>query len=115
MLGIAVPVAVRLIPYASGLILAGGCLFCLVLCYLAWTAISTIFRGYFSSRASILIALSGLLMLSSDLGMAVAGLAPGFAGQFVPGLKNLIWATYIPAWTLVVVVIAETRLLSGQA
>ncbi|WP_227762699.1 lysoplasmalogenase family protein [Zhaonella formicivorans] len=104
------PSFLKLYPHIGWTLLPGAAFFGLVLCYLAWTALCTVFRGYFLPRASYCIALAGLLMLISDLGVAHAVFNPAFAGRFVPWLSNFIWATYVPAWTLVVCLIAEDKL-----
>ncbi|KJS22024.1 MAG: hypothetical protein VR72_08035 [Clostridiaceae bacterium BRH_c20a] len=111
-LGIFLPHFIFLYPHTNGLMFYGAFMFGFVLCYMTWTSICTIFRGYFNPRTSHLIALSGFLMFICDIGVAHAIFNPAFSNSFVPWLKNIIWFSYIPAWTLLVIIIAEKNLLS---
>ncbi|KJS88261.1 MAG: hypothetical protein JM58_01505 [Peptococcaceae bacterium BICA1-8] len=113
-LSIFVPQYIILYPHINGWMFYGAVIFGLVLCYMAWTSICTIFRGYFNPKISRLIALSGFLMFICDLGVANDIFNPAFSNLFVPWLKNIIWGSYIPAWTLLVVLIAEKNLLSSS-
>ncbi|CAH2213773.1 lysoplasmalogenase family protein [Tepidibacter aestuarii] len=110
-LGIFIPIFVKLYPYVPGAMFYGVIIFGLVLCYMVWTSISTLFRGYFTPKISRYVALSGFLMLVCDMGVANELFNPAFAGQFVPWLKNIIWVSYIPAWTLIVYILADDNLL----
>lgn len=109
-----IPNFIKLSSYISGLIFYGLIIFSLVLCYMVWTSISTIFRGYFNPQVSRHAALSGYLILISDMAVAHSMFNPAFADQFVPWLNNVIWASYVPAWTLIVLIIAEKNLLSSS-
>ncbi len=107
---ITVPVVIILLPFVSGLIKYGLLIFIFVLCYCSWTCICTLSRGYFAPRSSHRIALAGFLMLICDLGVGLSSFHPCFNGTFVPLIKNIIWGSYIPAWTLIAVTIAEKNL-----
>jgi len=113
-LSIFIPQFIILYPFINGFMFYGTAIFGLVLCYMAWTSICTIFRGYFNPITSRLIALSGFLMFICDLGVANGIFNPAFSNSFVPWLKNIIWGSYIPAWTLLVVIIAEKNLLKDS-
>lgn len=99
--------------YVKGPVLIGLAVFGMVLCYMAWTSVCTVFRNYFHPKSARLIALSGILMFICDLGVAYSLFHPAFAGGFDPWLKNIIWGAYIPGWTLLRVLIAEEKLLRG--
>jgi hypothetical protein len=110
----AIPVAsiflyvfVSLAPYVKGVMLIGTMIFGIVLCYMTWTAICTIFRGYYNKKVAWLIALSGSLMFICDMGVAFSLFHPLYAGVFVPWLENIIWGAYIPGWTLLAVIISS--------
>lgn len=96
--------------YVSGVMFAGVLAFGLVLGYMLWTAVCTLFRNYFSRKASAMIAASGTLMFICDIGVAYSLFHPYYSSTYIPILKNIIWAAYIPGWTLLAVVIAEEEL-----
>lgn len=94
-------------PYVDGVVLVGAMLFGMVLCYMTWSGISTIFWQYYDLKTACLIAISASLILVSDLAVGIASFHPQYSGMFIPWLKNTVWATYIPAWTLLAAVVSE--------
>ena len=98
-------------PYVKGFMLLGTLIFGLVLCYMTWTSICTIFRRYFKPKSTLLIAISGSFMFICDIGVAFSRFHPLYSKIYVPWLANIIWATYIPGWTLLAVIISEKNLL----
>lgn len=112
-LAVFIPNLIILHPYVSGYMLWGTLLFGLVLCFMAWTSIGAMFRGYFRMEVSWRVALAGYLMFISDMGVANSLFNPAFAGHFVPWLENIIWGAYVPAWTLIAVTIAEDELFKN--
>lgn len=111
-LALAVPVFLMIQPYIRQELYWGVVIFTFVLGFMAWAAICTMFRGYYSTGAARRLALAGYLIMASDSGVALAQFNPAFAGHFTPWLENIIWGTYVPAWTLVVVTIAGEDLLA---
>jgi len=111
-LSIFVPVFLILAPHVTGFLFIGASVFGFVLCYMTWTSICTIFRGYFNPGAARIIALSGILMFICDLGVANSLFNPAYSGSFVPWLKNIIWGAYIPAWCMQVMLIADENLVA---
>ena len=109
-----VPNYINLWPHATGLMFYGGTFFSIVLCYMAWTCICTLFRYHYKPGVAFRIALAGCLMLISDIGVAQSFFNPAFQHQFNPLLASIIWATYIPAWTLIATTIAEDNLLANH-
>lgn len=99
-----------LYSYVKFSMLISTLVFGFVLCYMAWTAICTLFRRYYRRSVALLIALAGTLIFVSDMGVAFGLFHPAYAGTFVPWLKNIIWTTYIPAWTILTAIISEDRL-----
>lgn len=97
--------------YVKGLMLIGVAIFGVVLCYMTWTSICTIFRKYYNPKIAFVIAVSGILMFICDMGVAYTMFDPQYSQVFVPWLENIIWASYIPGWTLLTVVISEEKLL----
>lgn len=104
-------VIISLQPYVKGVILVGSLIFGGVLCYMTWTSICTIYRKYFNAKITWIIALSGILMFICDVGVAFSRFHPLYSKIYVPWLANLIWATYIIGWTLLVVIISEENLI----
>jgi len=104
-------VIISLQPYVKGVILGGSLIFGGVLCYMTWTSICTIFRKYFNPKITWIIALSGILMFICDVGVAFSRFHPLYSNIYVPWLANLIWATYIPGWALLGVIISEENLI----
>lgn len=105
-----------LMPYINNVVIKVGTLiFGVVLSYMAWTSICTIFRNYFTKKASRIIAVSGCLMFICDVGVAFSMFYPPFVMHHTPWLTNIIWTAYIPGWTLLAVLICEKNLIiQGQ-
>lgn len=104
-------VVISLQPYVKGVMLLGTLIFGLVLCYMTWTSICTIFRRYFNQKTALLIGISGSLMFICDIGVALSRFHPLYSRIYIPWIANLIWVTYIPGWTLLAVIIREKNLL----
>ena len=104
-------VFISLQPYVNKHILIGTLIFGIVLCYMTWTGICTLFRNYFNLKISRLIAISSILMFICDLGVAFSKFHPVYSKMHVPWLDNIIWAAYIPGWTILAVIINEKNLL----
>lgn len=104
-----VPNLIVLLPH-TGSYVWGACLFALVLCVMSASAIGTLFSGRYRSAVARRIALAGFLILISDLGVAHKAFNPAFVNQFVPWLESTVWATFLSAWSLIAVTIAEDEL-----
>lgn len=98
-------------PYVYGFMFIGSLIFFMVLCYMTWTGICTLFRNYFTWKISKLIAVSSILMFICDIGVAFSFFHPAYSKEFIPWLQNIIWAAYIPGWTLLAVIINEDALI----
>ncbi|MFZ5644956.1 MAG: lysoplasmalogenase family protein [Bacillota bacterium] len=107
---IALPAAIITFPFVDGEVLLGLLLFGAVLCYMTWSAICTISRGYYSQAAARRFALAGYLILVSDICIAVSTFNPSCTPPIALWLNNIVWGTFIPAWALIVVNIAEEDL-----
>lgn len=94
--------------YARGPMVGGGIAIGLMLSLTATAMVSTLYRGYFSQWAARLIAAAGSLMFASDLLEAGAIYHPALRG-FRLWKENLIWGTYVPAWTMLLLLLAEDR------
>lgn len=94
-------------PHIKGALRPGLLIFGMCLCFMAWTAVCTIFRGYYTKKISFLIAVSAVLMLICDFGVGISFYYPSLSAGFYPWLKTIIWAAYVPGWTLLNVIISE--------
>jgi hypothetical protein len=104
-------VYIDLLPYLNGIMVFMTIVFGAVLSYMTWSAVSTIFRKYFTKKTSLLLAVSGMLMYICDIGVAYSLFHPEYSTTYAAWLKNIVWAAYIPGWTLLSVVINEDNLI----
>jgi len=111
-LAVLLPAVVNITPHVGGELKTGAFIFALVLGLMAWAAVFTLFRNYYSGPASFRFALAGCLMLISDIGVAYNVFSPDYSSIVVPWLQNIIWGTYVPAWALIAVSTADDRLLA---
>lgn len=84
----------------------GGFAAGLVLSLMAWLAVRLLFGGPFKPATARLLAASGMLMFLCDLGVAL-GLHPSFTGSSRVLLEQIIWAAYLPGWTLLALAVLE--------
>ncbi|MBM4452360.1 MAG: hypothetical protein FJ013_08035 [Chloroflexi bacterium] len=106
-----VPVMAILVPHISGPFLIFAVVFGLVVGGMAWNALCTVHRGYYTRKVAVRFAIAGFLMFFSDMGVAFVFFYPGMQSN-VPWLENEIWITYVPAWTLILMNLLEQKLLS---
>jgi hypothetical protein len=92
-----------ILAFADGFMKIAAFLYSIVLCLMVWSGICTLFKAAFSQKESKQMALASILIFISDLGIAYSLFHPAYAGQFIPWLEDLIWVTYLPAWTLLAV------------
>jgi hypothetical protein len=102
-------------PHLSGLFLPAAALFGLVLFSVVWAAFGTLHQGFYTRRAAVLICVSAVLMAVCDSAVGISFFHPRFSGAFNPLLKTITWASYVPGWTLLCVVISEDRLLTKHS
>lgn len=91
----------------SGWKLLGVICFAMILAYMTWTSVCTIFRKYYRFKVALLLAFSAMLMFISDLVVAYVHFNLQYTALYQPWMQNIVWAAYIPAWTLLTVVISE--------
>lgn len=94
-------------PYLVGFMSIPAFFFGIVLCYMTWTAVCTVFRSYFTPKIAGLIALSASLMFICDIGVAFSLFHPLYSNISTIWPQNVVWIAYIQGWTLLVVVINE--------
>lgn len=81
--------------------------FGVILAYMAWTLICTVFRNYYRLKVCYLLALAGILMFISDVAVAYVHFNLAYTALYQPWMQNIVWAFYIPAWTIIALVISE--------
>lgn len=94
--------------YAQGFMFPVGVGIGLMLSFTGLATVSTTFRHYFTKRAALYIALAGSLMFFSDLFVAYSIYHPDWK-TFMLWKENTIWGTYVPAWTLLLLLLAEDQ------
>ena len=109
-LAVLIPVLITLVPRIEGIFRYFAIFFGLFVGFMAWNALCTIHRKYFSKNVAFRFALAGFFMFLSDMGVAFVLFYPGLMTN-APWLENEIWITYVPAWTLVFVNLLEEKLL----
>ncbi len=92
--------------FAAGMMYPAGIGIGVILSITGMVTVSTLFSGYFTRKAAWFIALAGSLMFFSDLFVAYSIYDPAFA-PFMLWKENMIWGTYVPAWTLLLLLLAE--------
>ncbi len=94
--------------YTEGIMFIAGLLVGLVLSLAGMIMVSTLYRGYFSKKAGGLIAIAGCLEVVCDVFVAFSIFHPDFKG-FILWKENTIWSTYMIAWTLLLILVAEEK------
>lgn len=115
LLGLYLPVFFKYFLHVPSPLIYALFLFCLVLCSMTWRAVCTILEKYYTLHTSVLMALAGILIFLSDTFVGLAVYEPAFSGLFVPWLENVIWGTFILAWTIIVLLTAEENLVRKGA
>ncbi|MDY0278827.1 MAG: hypothetical protein RBQ97_12165 [Acholeplasma sp.] len=95
-------------PYVEGFFLKGvSFILLLALLAVSWSSVLFLFRDIFTKNRSIMIAISGILMLACDLGVGFDLFYPDFyqIRNMVP--INLVWLFYIPGWVLLAIAAIE--------
>lgn len=77
-------------PYLEGVIFVGSLIFAIIIYYMLWTSICTLNREYYSKKASYLIAVSSILMVVCDTGVAFSMFHPKYSMVYFPLLKNMV-------------------------
>jgi hypothetical protein len=98
--------------YAEGVMYSAGIVLGIILCIFGMTMVSTLFRDYFSKQVAWLLAIAGCMMFFSDLFVALALYHPDFK-VFLLWREIAVVATYVPAWTLLMLVASEEHLYAG--
>lgn len=94
--------------YAEGFMFAAAILVGIILSITGMTMISTLFRGYYSKKIAWLVAISGCLEIICDVFVAFSIFHPDF-NRFILWKENVIWSTYMIAWTLLLIVVADEQ------
>lgn len=121
MLLTAVPVLSLVLPVAyvsynkvDDRILPFGIIFIVVLSFMTWSAVKTLFGRYYSAGSAKLMAAAGFMILICDCSVILSLFGPEGFQYFKTVLKSIIWGAWIPAWTLIAVLIGEDKLLAEK-
>ena len=96
------------LPWVGGFMQTALVAFCLVIAFMAWMAVSTLYRGWFAPRAAWLIAAGAASIVISDMVVGLVLFHPAFADPS-PWIKIFIRLTYTPAWTLFLLMLFEEK------
>lgn len=99
--------------YAEGLMYPAGVVLGIILCIFGMTMVATLYRGHFSRKSAWLIAIAGCMMFFSDLFVALALYHPDFK-VFLLWREIIVVATYVPSWTLLLLVASEDNLYAQR-
>lgn len=102
-----------LLPYASGVLFLPAIILGVILCIFGWTSLAALYRAVYSAQSARLIALAGLLIFASDMVVAFDVFHPALDG-FVLWKELFVWITYVPGWTLYLMVMADESLLMPE-
>lgn len=102
-----------ILPWVEGFMQTALVAFCLVIAFMAWMAVTTLLRGWFTRRASWLIAIGAMSIVISDMIVGLVLFHPVFADPS-PWIKILIRFTYTPAWTLFLLMLHEEKHTAGK-
>ena len=95
--------------FIEGIFLKGASLVLLiVLLIMAWSSVLFLFKDTFPKNRSIMLAISGILMLACDLGVGFDLFYPDFylIRNLIP--INLVWLFYLPGWVLLAIASTES-------
>lgn len=113
----AVPIAaisgavyINLLDFMTQSIAIVAFVFGIVLSFMTWNAVNTLFRSYYRKKVSAVIAISGIMMYICDIGVAFSLFHPYYSSVYVPLYVNIVWGAYALGWTLLAVVINEEEL-----
>jgi len=101
---------VALIPHMKVDQILLGTMLAVALTVMAWAGASAIFNGYYTRRTSLMMAISGLLMLICDYGVAFDLFYPNIWSIRNLLVINVVWLAYIPGWTVFALVVMEREL-----
>lgn len=97
--------------YLAGTMLAAVTAFCGVITIMAWTAVTTLRRGYFARRAAAMAAAAGVMIFASDFGAAFQIFYPPLLSSPSLVTESLVRATFVAAWTLLLAIIYDADIL----
>ena len=91
-------------PFVEGIFLKSvSFLLLVVLLLMSWSSILFLFRDTLTKNKSIMIAISGILMLACDIGVGFDLFYPDFyqIRNMLP--INFVWLFYLPGWVLLAI------------
>lgn len=101
--------AAILLPYLTLPLFIGTVLFAAMLCYMTWTAICTLPRGYFSTKTAWFIALGACLIFASDIRLAYEVFYPLLDNRLMIEASCFVRGPFVAGWVLLAVASAEDQ------
>lgn len=101
-------VFLQLQDYVTGFMYPATLACGVVLCFAAWTMVSTLFSGYFTKKIAMFSATAGVLLFVGDMFVAYSIFHPDFS-KFIFWKETIIWGTYMPGWMLLMLTVADER------
>lgn len=80
------------------------------LALVCWCGICAVLQKIYAGRPALICAAAGCLVLISDSAISAGVFLPRYENYFDPWLFNIIWGTFIPAWTLIAMISTEKDL-----
>lgn len=97
----------KIYPLINGIEMALGTIVALTVTILAWAGASALWNGFYSKRIAAMMAISGILMVVCDYGVAFDLFYPDFHQIREELVLNLVWLTYIPGWVILALVVVD--------
>lgn len=109
--GITSKLLIKYYCFINVITLAGLIIFGVILCFMTCSSICTIFEGYYKVTPALCIGIAGILIYISDICVGISVFVPSNFEQFRPWLNNAIWGSFISAWAIITILIAEDNLI----
>lgn len=102
-----------LYPYVGGIEAISGIVVLGTVTIMSWAGSVAIWNGYYSKRAAIMMALSGLLMAVCDYGVAMDLFYPGAYAIREAIEINVVWLSYLPGWLILGLLVIDKSETGG--
>ncbi len=94
-------------PLIDGVEIVLGSVVALTVTIMAWAGASALWNEFYKKRVAVMMALSGLLMVICDYGVAFDLFYPHFYLLRDALVLNVVWLTYIPGWVMLALVVID--------
>ncbi|WP_422485482.1 lysoplasmalogenase family protein [Gudongella sp. DL1XJH-153] len=97
----------KIYPLINGIEIVLGTIVALTVTIMAWAGASALWNGVYNRRVAAMMAISGMLMVVCDYGVALDLFYPEFYQIREELVLNLVWLTYIPGWVILALVVVD--------